>query len=196
MRSQVPKASSRDRIDRVRAKLSVVTLLLPKLHLKEGLVTNVNASKDDPGNETNSVDESVIDRVAAAQKLFDKDQSSSEEKSPNRSVGFPMPSSSNRRHPDVVSVPRSSTAFHSDTTRKTFHGLNDSRTKLSSEPVPNVLESTRPNNDEQYSKTYLELDQHETSFNKFSLPTLEQDASSFLVGEVFGEKQSSFPLRN
>ena len=40
VKSQVPKASSRDKLERVKAKLSVVTLLLPKVRLRSGIITH------------------------------------------------------------------------------------------------------------------------------------------------------------
>ena len=53
----------------MRTKLSVVTLLLPKLHSKPGLITKESDDEADSGNEANSIDGSAIDHVAAAQKL-------------------------------------------------------------------------------------------------------------------------------
>ncbi|XP_001640187.3 uncharacterized protein LOC5520360 isoform X2 [Nematostella vectensis] len=68
VRSLVPKADSRARLDRVKAKLSIVTKLMPKLNLRP-LTENVNEEETDANN--NNRDEGVaIEQVAAAQGIL------------------------------------------------------------------------------------------------------------------------------
>ena len=138
MKSQVPKASSRDRLERVKAKLSVVTLLLPKLHLRPGIITQESDNDDDSGNEAKVADALAIDKVAAAQKLFattnENSSRSSPEDKPNKSVGFRVASPPNARRKGVVSAPKSSLVISSDEQSKNLKNMIDSRRKLSSEP--------------------------------------------------------------
>ena len=112
VKSQVPKASSRDKLERVKAKLSVVTLLLPKMHLRSGIITHESDNDDDSGNEEKTADVPAIDKEAAAQNSFaTSSNDNSNRKPPDEksimSVGFQVASPPISR---IVGAPKTSLA--------------------------------------------------------------------------------------
>lgn len=186
VKSQVPKASSRDRLERVKAKLSVVTLLLPKLHLRPGLITHESDNDDDSGNEAKTPD--AIDKVAAAQKIFatsiaNSSRSSPEEKS-NKSVGFRAATPPNGRRKGVVSAPKPSLRISSDEQSNNLKNMMDSRRKLSSEP--GLISISREENaveDGQLRKLSSSelprrLKKRMTSNSNLPLPTVEEETNT------------------
>lgn len=136
VKSQVPKASSRDRLERVKAKLSVVTLLLPKLHLRPGLITNESDTDDDSGTEAKTPD--AIDKVAAAQKIFatsiDNSSRSSPEEKSIKSVGFRVATPPQGRRKGVASAPNPAARISTYEQSNNLRNMMDSRRMLSSEP--------------------------------------------------------------
>ena len=197
MKSQVPKASSRNRLERVRAKLSLVTLLLPKVHLRTGLITQESDTDDDSGNEAKNMDGSIISKVAAAQKLFATPERPS---SPNinRSsdgasvnfVNFQTSSPPIGRRSGVVSAHRRPVVMNSDENSKNVKNLIDSRRKLSSEP--GLISSYHDSGDDsEYAQSRklsssdlpkrlgrrLSSDERERSNSKPPLPTLEEETN-------------------
>ena len=136
VKSQVPKASSRDRLERVKAKLSVVTLLLPKLHLRPGLITHESDNDDDSGTEAKTPD--AIDKVAAAQKLFatniDNSRRNSPEEKSIKSVDFRAATPSHGRRKGVVIATKPSMKISTDEQSNNLKNMVDSRRRISSEP--------------------------------------------------------------
>ena len=173
-----------------------MTLLLPKLHLKTetGLITQGSDTDDDSGNETKNLENSVIDKVAAAQKLFatpEKPSSpnntrSSSEQGSTKVVGFWTPSSpTTGRRSGVVSAPRTSVVMNPDERSKNVKNLMDSKRKLSSEPG---LISTFREDGEQTRKASSSdqprklrkqtvADERERSNSKLPLPTVEEETN-------------------
>ncbi|KAJ7340503.1 hypothetical protein OS493_003255 [Desmophyllum pertusum] len=194
VKSQVPKASSRSRMERVRAKLSVVTLLLPKLHHRPGLITQESDNDDDSGNEAKTSDVLAIDKVAAAQKLFatssDNNNRSSPEEKSVKSVGFRAASPPSGRRSGVVSAPKSSLRNSTNEQSKNLKNMIDSRRKLSSEPglisrssQANVIEdgqSRKLSSSELPRRLQKRMtpDDRERSSNKMPLPTVEEETTS------------------
>ena len=90
----------------MKAKLSVVTLLLPRLHLRPGLITHESDTDDDSGTEAKSPD--AIKKVAAAQKIFatsiDNSSRSLPEEKSIKSVGFRVATPPQGRRKGVASV--------------------------------------------------------------------------------------------
>ena len=197
VKSQVPKASSRGRLERVKAKLSVVTLLLPKLHLRTGLITQESDTDDESGNEAKNVDVSAIDKVAAAQKLFatpekpsspNNSQNSSEGRSV-KVVSFRTPSPPVGRRSGVVSAPRTSVVMNSDEHSKNLKNLIDLRRKLSSEPGLITASNRESGEDGAQSRKVsssemsrrlrkrIAPDESEQSTSKLPLPTVEEETN-------------------
>ncbi|CAH3013636.1 unnamed protein product [Porites evermanni] len=189
VKSQVPKASSRDRLERVKAKLSVVTLLLPKLHLRTGLITQDSDADDDSGNEANlNTDISAIDKVAAAQKLFATPEKSdiSFEEGSIKLIDFRTPSPPTGRRSGVVSAPRTSVIMNSVEHTENLKNLIVSKRKASSEQG---LRDTFRDSGEDRGQTRkvsgcelprrlqkrLTPDQRERSNSKPPLPTVEEE---------------------
>ncbi len=186
VKSQVPKASSRARLERVKAKLSVVTLLLPKLHLRPGLITRQESDNDDDsGNEAKTSDVSAIDKVAAAQKLFatsiDNSSRSSPEERSVKSVGFRAATPPSGRRKGVVSAPKPSMRISTD------EQLNNLKRTLSSEP--GLISTSREENvvkEEQLRKLSSSelprrLKKRITPIdgnNNLPLPTVEEETTS------------------
>lgn len=139
VKSQVPKASSRDKLQRVKAKLSVVTLLLPKMHLRSGIITHESDDDNDSGNEEKAADVLAIDKVAAAQKLFatggnvNSNRNSPVEKS-IKFVGFREASPPISRRKGVVSAPKTSLIISTDEQSNNLKNIIELERKLSSEP--------------------------------------------------------------
>ena len=122
----------------MRTKLSVVTLLLPKLHSKPGLITKESGEEADSGNEADNIDGSVIDHVAAAQKLSTAPEESSCSKSAEEGsakIGnLLIPSSPTARRKGVVSAPRTSEIMSMNENLNNVKNLLDSRRTFSSGP--------------------------------------------------------------
>lgn len=187
VKSQVPKASSRDRLERVKAKLSVVTLLLPKLHLRPGLITHESDNDDDSETEANTAD--VIDKVAAAQKIFETSIDNSSQSSPVeksiKSVGFRAATPPQGCRKGVVSAPEPSTRISTDDQSNNLKNMLDSSRKLSSEP--GLISITREENaaeaEEQlrkFSSSELprRLKKRMTGNSNLPLPTVEEESKS------------------
>lgn len=177
----------------MKAKLSVVTLLLPKLHLRTGLITQESDNEDDSGNEAKNIDGSAIDKVAAAQKLFTTPEKPSSPNSTRDScegasvklVSFRTHSPPIGRRIDVFSAPRTSVVMNSDQHSKNLKNLIDSRRKLSSEPglispsdedgghFRKVSSSELPRR----LRKRMAPDEIERSNSKLPLPTLEEETN-------------------
>ena len=170
----------------MKAKLSVVTLLLPKLHLRPGLITHESDNDDDSGTEAKTAD--AIDEVAAAQKIFatsidNSNRSSPEEKS-IKSVGFRVVTPPHGRRTGVVSAPKPSTRISTDEQSNNLKNMLNSRRKLSSEP--GLISITREENaveEEQLRKlSSSELPQRlkkrMTDNSNLPLPTVEEETKS------------------
>lgn len=184
-------------MERVRAKLSVVTLLLPKLHHRPGLITQESDNDDDSGNEAKTSDVLAIDKVAAAQKLFatssDNNNRSSPEEKSVKSVGFRAASPPSGRRSGVVSAPKSSLRNSTNEQSKNLKNMIDSRRKLSSEPglisrssQANVIEdgqSRKLSSSELPRRLQKRMtpDDRERSSNKMPLPTVEEETTSASV---------------
>ena len=197
VKSQIPKASSRDRLERVRAKLSVVTLLLPKLHLRTGLITQESDTDDDSGNEAKNMDGSIINKVAAAQKLFatperpnSPNMTRSSEGASVRFVDFQTPSPPIGRRSGVVSAPRRSVVMNTDENSNNLKNLIDPKRRLSSEPglISSYQDSGDDSEHAQSRKASssdlprrlsrrLTPDERERSNSKPPLPPLEEETN-------------------
>lgn len=191
VKSQVPKALSRKRLERVRTKLSVVTLLLPKLHSKPGLITKESDDEGDSGNEANSIDGSAIDHVAAAQKLTAAPEQSSSSKSAEEGsakIGnLRIPSSPTARRKGVVSAPRTSEIINMDENLNNVKNSLDSRRTFSSGPAMVTVNHESDKDGCQAKKvSYLTLpgtqenkmpqEQRKTSSGRpLSLPSVEEE---------------------
>ncbi|XP_015779126.1 PREDICTED: uncharacterized protein LOC107356968 [Acropora digitifera] len=191
VKSQVPKALSRKRLERVRTKLSVVTLLLPKLHSKPGLITKESDDEADSGNEANSIDGSAIDHVAAAQKLTAAPEQSSSSKSAEEGsakIGnLRIPSSPTARRKGVVSAPRTSEIINMDENLNNVKNSLDSRRTFSSGPAMVTVNHESDKDGCQAKKvSYLTLpgtqenkmpqEQRKTSSGRpLSLPSVEEE---------------------
>ena len=190
VKSQVPKASSRDRLERVKAKLSVVTLLLPKLHLRPGLITHESDNDDDSGTEAKTPD--VIDKVAAAQKIFatnihNSRRSSPEEKS-IKSVDFRAATPPHGRRKGVVSAAKPSMKISTDELSNNLKNMVDSRRKISSEPgLISIAHEENTVEEEQLRK-----------FSSSELPgrLKKRMTSNLPLPTVDGETKSSSPVIN
>ena len=184
VKSQVPKASSRDRLERVKAKLSVVTLLLPKLHLRPGLITNESDTDDDSGTEAKTPD--AIDKVAAAQKIFatniDNSSRSSPEEKSIKSVGFQTATPPQGRRKGVASAPKLSTRIFTYEQSNNLKNTMDSRRMLSSEP--GLISVTREEVEEKQlrklssSELPRRLIKRMTGNSNLPLPTVEEERKS------------------
>ena len=197
VKSQVPKASSRDRLERVKAKLSVVTLLLPKLHLRTGLITQDSDADDDSGNEANlNTDISAIDKVAAAQKLFATPEKSdiSFEEGSIKLIDFRTPSPPTGRRSGVVSAPRTSVIMNSVEHTENLKNLMVSKRKVSREQgLRDTFRDSVEDGGQTRKVSGCELprrlqkrltpDQRERSSSKPPLPTVEEEThpSSVLI---------------
>lgn len=187
VKSQVPKASSRDRLERVKAKLSVVTLLLPKLHLRPGLITRQESDNDDDSGNEAKTDVLAIDKVAAAQKLFatsiDNSSRSSPEEKSVKSVGFRAATPPSGRRKGVVSAPKPSRRISTD------EQSNNLKRTLSSEP--GLISTSREENvvedgqlrklssselSRRLKKRMTPIDGEKS--NNLPLPTVEEETTS------------------
>lgn len=200
VKSQVPKALSRKRLERVRTKLSVVTLLLPKLHSKPGLITKESDDEADSGKEANSIDGSAIDHVAAAQKLTAAPEQSSSSKSAEEGSAkidnLRIPSSPTARRKGVVSAPRTSEIINMDENLNNVKNSLDSRRTFSSGPAMVTVNHESDKDGCQAKKvSYLTLpgtqenkmpqEQRKTSSGRpLSLPSVEEEdhPSSVIIG--------------
>ena len=186
VKSQVPKASSRDRLERVKAKLSVVTLLLPKLHLRPGLITHESDNDDDSGTEAKTAD--VIDKVAAAQKIFATSIDNSSRSSPveksNKSVGFRAATPPHGWRKGVVSAPEPSTRISTHERSNNLKNMLDSSRKISSEPgLISIIRDENTVEEEQLRKLSsselpLRLKKRMTGNSSLLLPTVEEESKS------------------
>lgn len=170
----------------MKAKLSVVTLLLPKLHLRPGLITRESDNDDDSGNEAKTPD--AIDKVAAAQKIFatsiDNSSRNSPEEKSIKSVGFRSATPPNGRRKGVVSAPKPSLKISIDEQSNNVKNMIDSRRKLSSEP--GLISTSREENaveDGQLRKLSSSelprrLKKRMTSSSKLPLPTVKEETNS------------------
>lgn len=180
----------------MKAKLSVVTLLLPKLHLRTGLITQESDNEDDSGNEAKNIDGSAIDKVAAAQKLFATPEKPSSPNSTQDSckgasvklVSFRTHSPPIGRRIGVFSAPRTSVVMNSDEHSKNLKNLIDSRRKLSSEP--GLISPYRDSDEDgghfrkvssselpRRLRKRMAPDEIERSNSKLPLPTLEEETN-------------------
>ena len=190
VKSQVPKASSRDRLERVKAKLSVVTLLLPKLHLRPGLITHESDNDDDSGTEAKTPD--AIDKVAAAQKIFatniDNSRRSSPEEKSIKSVDFRAATPPHGRRKGVVSAAKPSMKISTDELSNNLKNMVDSRRKISSEPgLISIAHEENTVEEEQLRK-----------FSSSELPgrLKKRMTSNLPLPTVDGETKSSSPVIN
>lgn len=188
----------------MKAKLSVVTLLLPKLHLKPGLITRPESDNDDDsGNEAKTADVLAIDKVAAAQKLFatsiDNSSRSSPEEKSVKFVGFRAATPPSARRKGVVSAPKPSPKISIVEQSNNLKNMIDSRRKLSSEP--GLISKSRGETaieDGQTRKASssalpMRLKKRMTpidggnSNNNLPLPTVEEESnsSSPVINEIF-----------
>ena len=170
----------------MKAKLSVVTLLLPKLHLRPGLITHESDNDDDSGNEAKTPD--AIDKVAAAQKIFatsiDNSSRSSPEEKSIKSVGFRAATPPHGRQKGAASAPKPSTRISTDEQSNNLKNMIDSRRKLSSEP--GLISITREENtveEEQlrkFSSSELprRLKKRMTGNSNLPLPSMEEENKS------------------
>lgn len=170
----------------MKAKLSVVTLLLPKLHLRHGLITHESDNDDDAGTEAKTAD--AIDEVAAAQKIFKTSIDNSSQGSPEektiKSVGFRAATPPHGRRKGVVSAPEPSTRIPTDEQSNNLKHRLDSRRKLSSES--GLISITREENaaeEEQlrkFSSSELprRLKKRMTGNSNLALPTVEEETKS------------------
>ena len=198
MKSQVPKASSRDKLERVKAKLSVVTLLLPKMHLRSGIITHESDNDDDSGNEEKTADVPAIDKVAAAQNSFATSSNDNSNRKPPdeksiKSVGFQVASPPISRRKGVVSAPKTSLVKSTDEQSKNLKNVIEWKRKLSSEPrvIQRTSSETNLVDDVQLRKLSnttmvlprrlqkrMTLDYRDKSSNMLPLPTVEEENSS------------------
>lgn len=183
VKSQVPKALSRDRLERVKAKLSVVTLLLPKIHLRPGLITQESDTDEDSGNEAKNIDGSVIEKVAAAQKLFAKPVQ------PRSSCNTLTASQPIVRRSGVVSASKASVIMNSTEHSEHFKNLSDSRRELSSEPgLIGLCQDLSKDGNEQRklscSDLPRQLTQRLTPDQRGPVPTFEEEKKPVSVIEI------------
>ena len=180
VKCQVPKASSRKRLERVRAKLSVVTLLLPKLHSRPGLITRDSDDKADSESEANNIDGSAIESVAAAQKSRSSNTVQKYTEDGSFTVGNLLaPPSRTGRRIGVVSAPRtlSSNGENSDNLKNVL----DSR----GSGMINHNQETGEDRGQTKKLSYLNLpggqekrvsqEQRETSSSKPLLPSVDEE---------------------
>lgn len=198
MKSQVPKASSRDKLERVKAKLSVVTLLLPKMRLRSGIITHESDNDDDSGNEEKTADVFAIDKVAAAQNSFATGNNDNSYRKPPdeksiKSVGFQVASPPISRRKGVVSAPKASLVKSTDEQSKNLKNVIEWKRKLSNEPrvIQRTSSETNLVDDAQLRKlsnTTMVLprrlqkrmtpDYRDKSSKMLPLPTVEEENSS------------------
>lgn len=171
-----------------------MTLLLPKLHLRPGLITRQESDNgDDSGNEAKTADVLAIDKVAAAQKLFatsiDNSSRSSPEEKSVKSVGFRVSTPPSGRRKGVVSAPKPSLKMSTDEQSNNLKNMIDSRRKLSSEPglislslEENAVDDRQsrklssPELPRRLKKRMTPIDGERN--NNLPLPTLEEETTS------------------
>lgn len=174
-----------------------MTLLLPKLHLRTGLITQDSDADDDSGNEANlNTDISAIDKVAAAQKLFATPEKSdiSFEQGSVKFVDFREPSPPTGRRSGLVSAPRTSVIMNSVEHTENLRNLMVSKRKVSSEQgLGNTFRDSVEDGEQTRKVSGFELprrlqkrltpDQRERSNSKPPLQTVEEETypSSVLI---------------
>lgn len=174
-----------------------MTLLLPKLHLRTGLITQDSDADDDSGNEANlNTDISAIDKVAAAQKLFATPEKSdiSFEEGSIKLIDFRTPSPPTGRRSGVVSAPRTSVIMNSVEHTENLKNLMVSKRKVSREQgLRDTFRDSVEDGGQTRKVSGCELprrlqkrltpDQRERSSSKPPLPTVEEEThpSSVLI---------------
>ncbi|XP_068761592.1 uncharacterized protein [Montipora capricornis] len=180
VKCQVPKASSRKRLERVRAKLSVVTLLLPKLHSRPGLITRDSDDEADSESEANNIDGSAIESVAAAQKSRSSNTVQKYTEDGSYTVGNLLaPPSRTGRRIGVVSAPRtlSSNGENSDNLKNVLDSRGSGMINYNQETGEDRGQTTKLSylNLPGAQETRITQEQRETSSSKPLLPSVDEE---------------------